>query len=153
MDFGTGRSGGRKVASELANALGMSCVYVPEFGLITPDGVTRAYLGNAILSRADGKRHRDTAAQGQRNREPRFPRSLAQFRREGSQVAIVATVKVRGKAVHLSVAHLDSRAHPSGRDLQIAAMLEVSPSRGLRSSAVTLTPPPWSSSTPRAFRS
>src|ERR1035438_6068433 len=50
-DFGTRRCRGRKVASELAKALGMSCAYVPEFGLMTLDGVTRAYLGNAILAR------------------------------------------------------------------------------------------------------
>src|SRR6202043_1478450 len=38
MDHGTQRVGGRKVASELADALGMSCAYVPEFGLIRTDG-------------------------------------------------------------------------------------------------------------------
>src|SRR5277367_2224087 len=38
MDFLTWRCGGRKVASELAQALGMSCAYVPEFGLMTAGG-------------------------------------------------------------------------------------------------------------------
>src|SRR5580704_6350286 len=42
MDFGTSRSGGREVASELAQALGMSCAYVPEFGLLAEDGAVRA---------------------------------------------------------------------------------------------------------------
>jgi endonuclease/exonuclease/phosphatase family metal-dependent hydrolase len=130
IDFGTGRSGNRKVALELANALGMSCAYVPEFGLIAPDGVTRAYLGNAILARAPMDEVIAIPLPKVSNREPRFPRSLAQFRREGSQVAIVATIKVRDKTVHLSVAHLDSRAHPSGRDLQMAAMLEGFPIDG-----------------------
>src|SRR5208282_5099745 len=32
VDLGTRRSGGRRVASELAHVLGMSCAYVPEFG-------------------------------------------------------------------------------------------------------------------------
>jgi endonuclease/exonuclease/phosphatase family metal-dependent hydrolase len=130
MDFGTRRCEGRKVASELADKLGMSCVYVPEFGLVTPDGTTHAYLGNAILSREPMEDVIAIPLPKVSIRYPRVPRSLGALRREGSQVAIVAKIQVRGKAVLISVAHLDSRAHPSGRDLQIAAMLENFPSPG-----------------------
>jgi endonuclease/exonuclease/phosphatase family metal-dependent hydrolase len=127
MDFGTARSGGRRVASELAHALGMSCAYVPEFGLLAEDDAVRAYLGNAILAHAPLENVIAIPLPKVSMRE-RLPRSLGPLRREGHQVAIVATIRVHGKAVYVSVAHLDSRAHPSGRDLQIATMLERFPS-------------------------
>jgi len=58
------------------------------------------------------------------------PRSLGAVSRKGNQVAIVAKIRVRGKTVHVCIAHLDSRAAPEGRDRQIAAMLERFPSDG-----------------------
>ena len=130
MDLGTRRAGGRKVASELAHALGMSCAYVPEFGLVGADGTTRSFLGNAILSREPMEDVIAIPLPRVSTRSPHVPRSLGRVRRQGSQVAIVATIKVRGKTVHVSVAHLDSRAHPAGRDLQIATMLDAFPSDG-----------------------
>ncbi len=129
MDSGTVRSGRRKVASELARMLGMSCAYVPEFGLVAADGSMRAFLGNAILAREPIEDVIAIALPKVSNRN-HLPRGLGRLRREGSQVAIVATVKVRGRKVLVSVAHLDSRTHPSGRDLQIATMLEDFPSEG-----------------------
>jgi endonuclease/exonuclease/phosphatase family metal-dependent hydrolase len=128
MDLGTRRAGGRKVASELANALGMSCVYVPEFGLVGADGAMRSFLGNAILSREPMEDVTAISLPRVSNRYSHIPRSLGRVRRQGSQVAIVAAIRVRGKTVHVSVAHLDSRAHPAGRDLQIATMLDAFPS-------------------------
>jgi hypothetical protein len=110
VDFGTRRCGGRKVASELAKALGMSCAYVPEFGLI----LAREPIDDVIA----------IALPKVSNRDPHLPRSLGRLRRDGSQVAVVASVRMRGKTLLLSVAHLDSRAHPNGRDLQIATMLD-----------------------------
>jgi endonuclease/exonuclease/phosphatase family metal-dependent hydrolase len=124
MDFLTGRSGRRKVAPDLAHALGMSYAYVPEFGLMAADGSTGSYLGNAILARAPLEDVFAISLPKVSNRAPQLPRSLGRLQREGSQVAIVATIKVRGKKVLVSVAHLDSRAHPTGRDLQITTMLE-----------------------------
>jgi endonuclease/exonuclease/phosphatase family metal-dependent hydrolase len=130
MDLGTRRAGGRKVASELAQDLGMSCAYVPEFGLIGADGAMRAFLGNAILSREPMEDVIAIPLPRGSTRSPHVPRSLGRLKREGSPVAIVATIGVRGKTVHISVAHLDSRANPAGRDLQIATMLEGFPSDG-----------------------
>ncbi len=130
VDIGTRRSGGRKVASELARELGMSCAYVPEFGLMGPDGTIRAYLGNAILARVPMKDVRAIPLPRVSVRIPGIPRSLGPVRREGAQVAIVASVEVRGNPVYLSVAHLDSRAHPSGRDHQVSMMLEGFPADG-----------------------
>lgn len=130
VDFGTRRAGRRKVASELAHALEMSCAYVPEFGLIGADGAMISYLGNAILSREPMENVTAIPLPKVSARYPRVPRSLGPVKRQGSHVAIVATIRVRGKTVLVSVAHLDSRAHPTGRDLQIATMLEGFPVGG-----------------------
>jgi endonuclease/exonuclease/phosphatase family metal-dependent hydrolase len=130
MDFLTGRSGRRKIAHELAGALGMSCAYVPEFGLIAADGRIGAYLGNAILAREPIEDVVAIPLPKVRDQDPHLPRSLGNLRREGNQVAVVATIKLRGKPLLLSVAHLDSRAHPAGRDLQIATMLASFPPDG-----------------------
>jgi endonuclease/exonuclease/phosphatase family metal-dependent hydrolase len=129
MDLGTRRSGGRKVATELANVLGMSCAYVPEFGLVAADGAMSSFLGNAILARTPMENVAAIPLPRVSNRLY-FPRSLGRVRREGSQVAIVATLKIRAKTVHVSIAHLDSRGSPAGRDHQIATMLESFPSDG-----------------------
>ena len=129
-DFGTQRSGRRKVASEMAAALGMSCAYVPEFGLQTSSGKIVSYLGNAILSRAPIE---DVAAIPLPKvgvRYPRMPRSLGRVTRIGNQAAIVARIQVRGRPIQVCVAHLDSRAHPDGRDLQMATLLEAFPIGG-----------------------
>jgi len=123
-DFGTHRSGHRKVATELAAALGMSCAYVPEFGLQTSAGKIVSYLGNAILSREPMEDVVAIALPKVSARYPRMPRSLGRFLRVGSQAAIIATIRVHGRPIYLCVAHLDSRAHPNGRDLQIATLLE-----------------------------
>jgi endonuclease/exonuclease/phosphatase family metal-dependent hydrolase len=130
MDFLTRRSGRRKIARELAEALGMSCAYVPEFGLIGADGSIGAYLGNAILARGTMEDVIAIPLPKVRDRDPHLPRSLGHLRREGSQVAVIATIKLHGEPLLLSVAHLDSRANPAGRDRQIAAMLASFPLEG-----------------------
>jgi endonuclease/exonuclease/phosphatase family metal-dependent hydrolase len=129
-DFLTRRSGKRKVAAELAQALDMSCAYVPEFGFVSTKGSIVSFLGNAILSREPIEDVSAIPLPKVSARYPRIPRSLGSVTRKGNQVAIVGTVRIRGKAVHLCIAHLDSRAAPEGRDRQIAAMLERFPSEG-----------------------
>ena len=127
-DLGTLRSGRRKIASELAAALGMSCAYVPEFGLQTRKGKIVSYLGNAILAREPMDSVVAIALPKVGVRYPRMPRSLGRVSRIGSQAAIVAMIRVRGRPLRLCVAHLDSRAHPNGRDLQMATLMEHFPS-------------------------
>lgn len=129
-DSGTVRARKRKVASELAQELGMSCAYVPEFGLLAPNGATVSYLGNAILSREPMEDVIAIPLPIVSARFPRIPRSLGHVTRKGNQVAMVASIKMRGKSIRIAIAHLDSRADPSGRDRQIAAMLEDFPSDG-----------------------
>jgi endonuclease/exonuclease/phosphatase family metal-dependent hydrolase len=129
-DFGTRRSGRRKVASELADALGMSCAYVPEFGLQNSAGKIVSYLGNAILSREPLEDVIAIALPKVSARYPRMPRSLGRVTRIGEQAVIIAKIRVRGTAIWVCVAHLDSRAHPAGREMQMAAILEAFPSDG-----------------------
>ena len=129
-DFGTMRASKRRVASELAQALGMSCAYVREFGLIGADGEPVSFLGNAILSREPLEDVRAISLPKVSARLPRIPRSLGRVTRQGNQVAVLATIRMRGKTIHVAMAHLDSRAHPSGRDRQIASMLEDFPANG-----------------------
>jgi len=129
-DLGTRRSGKRKVASELASALGMSCAYVPEFGFIGTSGTVVSFLGNAILSREPMEDVISIPLPKVSARYPRIPRSLGRVTRKGNQVAIVATIRIGGKPVHVSVAHLDSRASPLGRDRQVATMLARFPGDG-----------------------
>lgn len=129
-DLGTRRSGKRKVAAELAQALDMSCAYVPEFGFVNARGSIASFLGNAILSRAPIEDVIATPLPKVSVRYPRIPRSLGAVSRKGNQVAIVGTIRMGGQAVHVCIAHLDSRAAPEGRDRQIAAVLERFPSAG-----------------------
>jgi hypothetical protein len=129
-DFGTIRSGRRKVASELADALGISCAYVPEFGLQNSAGKIVSYLGNAILSREPLEDVVAIALPKVSTRYPRMPRSLGRVTRIGNQAAIVAKIRVRGTPIWICVAHLDSRAHPAGRELQMASILEIFPPGG-----------------------
>ena len=129
-DLGTLRSGRRKVASELASALGMSCAYVPEFGLQNRAGKIVSYLGNAILAREPMEDISAIALPKVSARYPRMPRSLGPVSRIGTQAAIVAKICPRGKPLYLCVAHLDSRAHPAGRDRQMETILEQFPAQG-----------------------
>ena len=110
-DLGTRRVGGRVVAAEFANALGMSCAVVPEMGLIDTDGVVRSYLGNAILSREPLEQVSAIALPKLTMGYRRLHRSLGGMRRrDGGPAALVATINVRGKPLDICVAHLDSRA-------------------------------------------
>ncbi len=129
-DLLTRRSGKRKVAGELAQALGMSCAYVPEFGFVGTRGSIVSFLGNAILTREPMEDVFAIPLPKVSARYPRVPRSFGAVTRKGSQVGVVGTIRVRGKAIRVCIAHLDSRAAPEGRDRQIAAMLERFPSEG-----------------------
>jgi endonuclease/exonuclease/phosphatase family metal-dependent hydrolase len=129
-DLLTRRSGGRKIAQELAEALGMSYAYVPEFGLMGRDGAIRSYLGNAILAK-EPLHHVSTIPLPKLTMLTRqYQPSLRGFRRQGGPAGLVATIEVLGKPIHICVAHLDSRAAPAARDLQVAALLESFPPRG-----------------------
>lgn len=129
-DLLTRRSGGRRVAHDLANALGMSYAYIPEFGLRSRDGTIGSYLGNAILARVP-LHHVSTIPLPKLTMLTRqFQPSLRGLRREGGPAGLVATIEVCGVPINVCVVHLDSRSAPAGRDQQVAALLEGFPPRG-----------------------
>lgn len=130
VDFETRRSGRRRVASELAAALGMSCAYIKEFGLMYRDGRVHAYLGNAILSREPLEQVCAVAIPKLTTATRRLPATLGRPRRVGGPAALVARIAHAGRQLHVCVAHLDSRAAPAGRERQMTALLEQFPVDG-----------------------
>jgi endonuclease/exonuclease/phosphatase family metal-dependent hydrolase len=130
VDFDTWRSGRRRVASELAVKLGMSCAYIKEFGLIYRDGQVHAYLGNAILSREPLEEVYAVPIPRLTTATRRLPTALGRPRRTGGPAALVASVSRGGARIRVCVAHLDSRASPAGREHQMMSLLEQFPADG-----------------------
>jgi endonuclease/exonuclease/phosphatase family metal-dependent hydrolase len=128
-DSRTARSFGHEVASVLAERLGMSCAYLPEFGFERDDGEIVAHLGNAILSAVPIRDARAIAMPSPRGLgwHPRLPR---RYRRVGSPSGLAATVNLGGAPVALGVAHLHSRCAPSERARQMSAYLAEFPQSG-----------------------
>jgi endonuclease/exonuclease/phosphatase family metal-dependent hydrolase len=130
VDFETRRSGRRRVASELAAKLGMSCAYIREFGLVYRDGQVHAYLGNAILSREPLDDVYAVAVPRLTTATRRLPAALGRPHRTGGPAAMVARISYRGAPITVCVAHLDSRAAPIGREHQMITLLEQVPQAG-----------------------
>lgn len=122
--------GGCQVARELAAALNMSYAYVPETGLVGTKGKIISFLGNAILSREPLKDLIAIPLPKVSTATGFFSGSRDRVPREGNEIALGATIRVRGIALSVCVAHLDSRAAPAGREGQMAALLEQLPRDG-----------------------
>jgi endonuclease/exonuclease/phosphatase family metal-dependent hydrolase len=122
---------GRDLATELAEALEMSCAYVREFGL-RPLGIESeivAYMGNAILSTAPFE---DVAAVAM-HKPPTpmaWPRNMRDWSRVGAPAGVAARVKFGGEELAVGVAHLHSRCTPAERARQMATYLESFPAAG-----------------------
>ena len=131
VNTGMKRRPGRDLATELAEALEMSCAYVPEFGL-RPPGIESeivSYMGNAILSAAPFE---DVAAVAMH--KPRtplaWPRRMRRWSRVGTPTGLVTRVKFGGEELTVGVAHLHSRCTPAERARQMATYLESFPAAG-----------------------
>src|SRR5437016_11609726 len=96
-DFGTRRSGRRKIASEIAQALGMSHAYLPEYGFMGSDGEIRSYFGNAILSAAPLEDITRISLPAPTRRTG--PRSERRARRIGNPTSLVARTTLAGRRV------------------------------------------------------
>jgi endonuclease/exonuclease/phosphatase family metal-dependent hydrolase len=117
MDWRMRRSGRRETTAELAANLGMSFVYVGEFGVLSSKGEPVSFVGNAILSNrplAD-VRVLPMASKLDQRRIRRFV---------GAPTGLVAKVIVNRRPLALGIAHLHSRWNPSGRELQMRQYLE-----------------------------
>ncbi len=125
------RRAGRDLATELAEALEMSCAYIREFGLRPPGSENEivAYLGNAILSTAPFEEvaavamHRPGAPMA-------WPRRIRHWTRVGTPTGLIARVKFGADEVTVGVAHLHSRCTPAERARQMATYLESFPAAG-----------------------
>jgi len=123
IDCNLRRSGNRDVAAEIAQALEMSFVYVPEFA---PRGQARnpvAFLGNAILSS-------QPLAEVRAITLPNLRPSRSARRLIGNPRGVVAAINFRGRVITAGIAHLHSRTAPAGRELQMERYLEGLPAAG-----------------------
>src|SRR5258708_6201030 len=128
-DSGTWRSRRSNVASELAAALDMSYVLVPEFGIRRGDGEIFAHLGNAILC-AQPLDDVVAIAMPSPRTPPLFPRMPSRFVRTGTPTGFYASARFGRETITLSVAHLNSRCTPAQREAQMAMFMAAFPSRG-----------------------
>lgn len=125
----TEESHGAEIAIGLGEALGMSCAYIPEFGLKPPGGEIFSYIGNAILSAAPFDDV--TAVAMHRPRTPMaWPVHMRRWERIGVPAGLVTRIKLGGKDVAVGVAHLHSRCPPAERGRQMATYLESFPASG-----------------------
>jgi len=131
VNTGMRRRPGRDLATELAEALDMSCAYAREFGLKPPGDESEivSYMGNAILSAAPFE---EVAAVAM-HKPPTpmaWPRHMRNWSRVGTPTGLVARVKFGGEELTVGVAHLHSRCTPIERARQMAAYLESFPAAG-----------------------
>ena len=131
VNTGMKRRPGRDIATELAEALEMSCAYVREFGL-RPPGIESeivSYMGNAILSAAPFE---EVAAVAM-HKPPTplaWPRRMRRWSRVGTPTGLIARVKFGGEELTVGLAHLHSRCTPAERARQMATYLESFPAAG-----------------------
>ena len=125
------RRPGRDLATELAEALEMSCAYAREFGL-RPPGIESeivSYAGNAILSVAPF----EEVAAVPMHKPPTpmaWPRRMRDWSRVGTHTGLVTRVKFGAEELTVGVAHLHSRCTPAERARQMASYLESFPAAG-----------------------
>ncbi len=131
VNTGMNRRPSRNLATELAEALEMSCAYVPEFGLRPPgiEGEIVSYMGNAILSAAPFEEVAAVAMHKPRT-PPTWPGRMRRWSRVGTPTGVVARVKFGGEELTVGVAHLHSRCTPAERARQMATYLESFPAAG-----------------------
>lgn len=124
-DWQLQRSDGHEVAAELAEALGLSFAFVPEFGIRRVEVPPRSFMGNAILSSSP----LDEILLAPIPSLPLRTR-LRRLRMIGGPSGLFANVIFGERRLTLGVAHLNSRATPAARDSQIAEFIRRLPDEG-----------------------
>jgi hypothetical protein len=115
-DWNHARSKWRKFAAEVAYSLNMSFAYHGEFAKREPIGEPITFRGNAILcSQPLEAAYTIPISNGWVNQRLR--------RMIGGPAGLVVRTHVRGKAINVSVVHLNSRWDPAGRDRQMREYL------------------------------
>ncbi len=130
-DWGLRRSGGRRSAAELADLLGMSFAYSPEFAFRRADNEFTASFGNAIFSAAPLENVRVVPLQmfydWTKRRRWKTPPGTIKIGRRGG---VTAEVNLGGRMVTVALAHLENRAGPQARARQMAQFVAALPSDG-----------------------
>ncbi len=125
VDWQMRRTRERRVAAELAGALGMSFAYIPEFGQTRSHDIgSVASMGNAILCAAPFEQVDAIVIP-----RPRIRGRLSRMHRRGADLlgthcGLVAHARFAGQRLALGVLHLHSRCSPAERERQMAAYLE-----------------------------
>jgi endonuclease/exonuclease/phosphatase family metal-dependent hydrolase len=121
--WGIQMSGHGEFARELADRMGMSFAYAPEFRLPGDGSATSTRsIGNAILAR------------GRLENVNVVP--LTRFHRQklahliGRPLGLTATIERDGLKITVGVVHLDSRTDPAGRALQMSEFISALPEVG-----------------------
>ncbi len=130
-DWGMSRSLGRKSAAELAELLGMSFVFSPEFAFRRAHNQFTALFGNAILAATPLESVRVAALpmfyDYTKRRRWRVPPGTVKL---GKRAAVAAEINLGGRMMTVALAHLENRAAPQGRALQMAQFLSALPPDG-----------------------
>ncbi len=115
-DWCSKRSAYREFASEVAKALEVSFVFLPQFGERTSEGKLRPLTGNAILC---SQPLEEAAAIQLPNRH--LHRRLR--RKTGAPAGITVRARFGTRTINIGTVHLNSRWDPDGRALQMSEYL------------------------------
>jgi endonuclease/exonuclease/phosphatase family metal-dependent hydrolase len=123
-DWGLRRSSGCKSAAEIAQRLGMSFAYSPEFAFRREEGEFTSFFGNAILAAAPLENVRFVPLQMVYDWTKRRKWKLAQGSvRLGQRGGVAAEINLNGRPLAVALAHLENRAAPEQRGQQMAQFL------------------------------
>jgi endonuclease/exonuclease/phosphatase family metal-dependent hydrolase len=130
-DWGMSRSLSRQSAAELAELLGMSFVFSPEFAFRREHNHFTALFGNAILAAAPLESVRVVPLpmfyDYTKRRRWRVPPGTVKL---GKRAAVAAEINLGGRMVTVALAHLENRVAPQGRARQMAQFLSALPPDG-----------------------
>jgi endonuclease/exonuclease/phosphatase family metal-dependent hydrolase len=125
LDWHLPRSGQVDSAARLAESLGMSMAFGPEFGFARRGEPMVSFFGNAILSAWPLHEVKTIGLpifyDWTRRRLPHNPRWWSE--RVGQRGALSASFSAAGKKISVTVAHLENRATPAERAAQMRFVL------------------------------
>jgi endonuclease/exonuclease/phosphatase family metal-dependent hydrolase len=130
-DWGLSRSGCRQTARELAELLGMSFAFGPEFAFRSKEKEFTSFFGNAILSAAPVDNVRLVPLPMYYDYTQRRRWKLASNAvRLARRCALAVDVSLGGRIVTVALAHLENRTGPLGRARQMARLTSELPQDG-----------------------
>jgi len=130
-DWRLSRSGRRETARELAELLGMSFAFGPEFAFRREEKEFTSFFGNAILAAApvDNVRVVPLPMYFDYTRRRRW-KLASDTVRVARRSALAVDVSLAGRSVTVALAHLENRTDPAGRARQISRFAGALPQDG-----------------------